>query len=80
MKKSPTQHPTAEEVGQHGISKYRGIDVGLGAADPMTGIAAKLEAQYPNHLVLVQAGTFRRTATYAQTALITGRGRNSKSS
>jgi len=58
MKKSPTQHPTDEEVGQHGISKYRGIDVGLGQADPMASVAAKLEAQYPNHLVMIQAGTF----------------------
>lgn len=51
-------HPTAEEVGQHGITKFRGIDVGLGKADPVSGVAAKLEVQYPNHLILVQSGLF----------------------
>lgn len=58
MQKTPTQHPTKEEIGQHGISVYKGIDVGLGKADPMASVAKKLEAQYPNHLILIQAGKF----------------------
>lgn len=56
MKKA--QIPTQEEMNQYSIKAFRGIDVGLGAADKVADIAAKLEEQYPMHLVLVQAGTF----------------------
>lgn len=52
------QTPTTAEQAEHGISSFRGIDVGLGQADPVAEIAAKLEAQHPGHLVLVQAGKF----------------------
>ncbi|MES2148628.1 MAG: hypothetical protein V4508_02435 [Pseudomonadota bacterium] len=58
MPKSPTQFPTDDELAEFSISKYQGIDVGLGMADPMTAVARKLEAQYPSHLVLIQAGKF----------------------
>lgn len=51
-------HPTSDELAQHGLSKFTGIEVGLGVADPMSSIAAKLGQQYPNHLVLIQAGKF----------------------
>lgn len=53
-----TQHPTTDEQNQYRISSFKGIDVGLGQADPVASISAKLEQQYPNHLILVQAGTF----------------------
>lgn len=53
-----TQHPTDEEVVQFSIRAFRGIDVGLGQADPTAAISTKLEAQYPGHLILVQAGKF----------------------
>lgn len=53
-----TQHPTIEEAGQFGITKFQGIEVGLGQADPLAAIAAKLSEKYPNHLVLIQAGKF----------------------
>lgn len=58
MQQSTTQHPTGDELTQFAISTYKGIEVGLGVADPMASIAKKLEAQYPNHLVLIQAGRF----------------------
>lgn len=53
-----TQHPNSEEQSSFAIRAYKGIEVGLGQADPTAAIAAKLEAQYPSHLVLVQAGKF----------------------
>lgn len=53
-----TQTPTTDEETQLAIRSYRGIDLGLGQADPGAAIAAKLEAQHPGHLILVQAGKF----------------------
>ncbi|PRC92626.1 hypothetical protein [Solimicrobium silvestre] len=53
-----TVRPTKDEQQQFRISSFKGIDVGLGQADPVASISAKLEAQYPNHLILVQAGKF----------------------
>jgi hypothetical protein len=58
MQQAATQHPTDDELNKFAISKFKGIDVGLGQADPMTGIAKKLEQQYPDHLILIQAGKF----------------------
>lgn len=58
MKQDQTHYPTDSELMQHRLTKFRGIDVGLGKADPMAAIAKKLEEQYPNHLVLIQAGKF----------------------
>lgn len=55
---SNTQHPTRDEFQQHKITSFKGIDVGLGQADPVASISAKLEQQYPDHLILVQAGKF----------------------
>src|SRR3970040_1041999 len=55
---SETPNPTAEELDQHNLRTFKGIEVGLGEADPVATIAAKLEAQHPGHLILVQAGTF----------------------
>lgn len=52
------QVPTTEEVAAFSLRSFRGIEVGLGQADPGVAIARKLEAQYPGHLALVQAGTF----------------------
>lgn len=40
------------------IRTYRGIELGLGQADPVADVSAKLEAAHPGHLILVQAGTF----------------------
>lgn len=53
-----TQTPTTDEATQLAIRSYRGIELGLGEADPVAAIAAKLEAQHPGHLILVQAGRF----------------------
>lgn len=53
-----TQNPTTEEQAQLGIRSYRGIELGLGEADPVAAIAARLEAAHTGHLVLVQAGRF----------------------
>lgn len=53
-----THHPTQDEQQQFKISSFKGIEIGLGQADPVASISAKLEKQYPNHLILVQAGKF----------------------
>lgn len=53
-----TQTPTTGEQAELAIRAYKGIELGLGQADPVAAIAAKLEAQHPGHLILVQAGTF----------------------
>lgn len=50
--------PTTDELQQFSIRAFRGIDVGLGQADPTAEIARKLESQHPHHLILVQAGKF----------------------
>jgi hypothetical protein len=53
-----SQAPTTDEQTALDITTRRGIELGLGEADPNAEIAAKLDAAYPGHLVLVQAGTF----------------------
>lgn len=53
-----TQNPTIEEQTELSIRSYRGIELGLGQADPVAAISAKLEALHPGHLILVQAGKF----------------------
>lgn len=53
-----SEAPTREEQTEFSIRAFRGVEVGLGQADPTAAIAAKLEAKYPGHLVLVQAGKF----------------------
>ncbi len=53
-----TQTPTTEEQQQFSLRAFKGIEVGLGQSDPGAAIAAKLEAQYPGYLILVQAGKF----------------------
>lgn len=53
-----SEAPTTEETRQFAIRTFRGIEAGLGQADPTAEIARKLEAQYPGHLALVQAGKF----------------------
>lgn len=53
-----TQNPTTDEQTQLAICSYKGIELGLGKDDPGAAIAAKLEAQHPGYLVLVQAGKF----------------------
>ncbi len=52
------QTPTTEEQTELAIRSYRGIELGLGQADPVAAISAKLEKAYPGHLILVQAGKF----------------------
>jgi hypothetical protein len=52
------QIPTTEEMNMFSIKAFRGVEVGIGAADKVADIALKLEEQYPMHLVLVQAGKF----------------------
>lgn len=53
-----TSTPTTDEASQLAIRSYRGIELGLGQADPVAEIAEKLSAAHPGHLVLVQAGKF----------------------
>ena len=55
---SSAETPTSDELVKFSISAYRGIDVGLGQADPGVIMAQKLEKQYPGHLIMVQAGKF----------------------
>jgi polyhydroxyalkanoate synthesis regulator phasin len=55
---SETPKPTAEELDLHNLRTFKGIEVGLGEADPVAAIAQKLEAQHPGHLILVQSGNF----------------------
>lgn len=50
--------PTVDEQRDFAIRSFRGVDVGLGQADPGAAIAAKIAEQHPTHLVLVQAGGF----------------------
>lgn len=58
MIKQQTHYPTEDELVQHALTSFKGIEVGLGQDDPMASIAKKLEQKYPNHLVLIQAGKF----------------------
>jgi len=51
-------NPTVDELAKFKIKTLRGIDVGLGEVDQNVEIYKKLEEQYPNHLVLIQAGAF----------------------
>lgn len=53
-----TPIPTAEEQVQFSLRAFKGIEVGLGQADPVATIAQKLEELHPGHLILVQAGSF----------------------
>ncbi|MFT3758469.1 hypothetical protein [Thauera sp.] len=53
-----TQTPSETERQQLAIRRVRGVELGLGTADPSAVTAARIEAQYPTHLVLVQAGKF----------------------
>lgn len=53
-----TPLPTPEEAEQFSIKAYKGIDIGLGQADPLIEIAKKLSAEYPGHMILVQQGKF----------------------
>lgn len=55
---SDHQTPTTEELSEFSLRAFKGIEAGLGQADPTAEIYRKLEAQHPGHLVLVQAGTF----------------------
>jgi len=50
--------PTKEEMTDLSISSLKGIEVGLGKADPLAIAAAKLAEKYPQHLVMMQAGKF----------------------
>lgn len=52
------QTPTTDELTEFSLRAFKGVDAGLGQADPTAEIARKLEARYPGHLILVQAGTF----------------------
>lgn len=68
------QSPTTEEQADLAIRSYRGIELGLGQADPVAAIAAKLEAAHPGHLVLVQAGKFLHGYNRTAYALATLKG------
>lgn len=58
MDETQTQQPTTDEVAKFSLRAYKGIEVGLGQSDPGASIAKILEAQYPDHLILIQAGKF----------------------
>lgn len=53
-----TQTPTTEEQTEFSLRAFKGIEAGLGQADPTAEISSKLEALHPGHLILVQAGKF----------------------
>ncbi|MER2537940.1 MAG: hypothetical protein ABTQ26_01735 [Azonexus sp.] len=55
---SDAQTPTPDELTEFSLRAFKGIEAGLGQADPGAEIYRKLEAQYPGHLVLIQAGKF----------------------
>ncbi len=61
-----TINPTKTELSQFNIKAIKGVDVGIGQADPLFGVSAKLIQQYPDRLVLVQSGNwlhgYNRTA------------------
>lgn len=50
--------PTEDEIRDYAITLKNGIELGLGKQDPGIRLAAKIEAQYPHHLVLLQDGSF----------------------
>lgn len=58
MQESSTQHPTGEEITTFSLKAFKGIELGLGLADPVASIAKTLEAAYPGHMILVQVGKF----------------------
>jgi len=58
MKKSQSQVPSAGERDEFALTAYRGIEIGIGQADPMPEVSAQIEAKHPGHLVLVQVGRF----------------------
>jgi hypothetical protein len=58
MSKPEAQHPTSDERATMSIRTYKGVELGIGQADPGAAIAAALEAKFPGHLILIQRGTF----------------------
>lgn len=52
------QEPTSGEVEKFSISAFKGIEIGLGKSDPGAVMALHLAEQYPDYLVLIQAGKF----------------------
>lgn len=56
MQEIPT--PTTDELTKFSISAFKGIEAGLGQADPVATIAQKLEEKHAGHLILVQSGNF----------------------
>jgi len=56
MQAIPT--PTSDELREFSISAFKGIEAGLGQADPVATIAQKLEEKHAGHLILVQSGNF----------------------
>lgn len=55
---SDTPNPTDDELTRFSLHAFKGIEAGLGQADPVATIAQKLEVLHPGHLILVQAGKF----------------------
>lgn len=58
MTKQQQQQPTTDERAQLSIRTFKGIELGIGQADPGAAIAAALEAKFPGHLILIQKGPF----------------------
>lgn len=58
MPRNHAHAPTADEIRDQSLISYRGIELGLGQADHMAKVSARLENQYPGHLIVVQAGNF----------------------
>jgi len=52
-------------------NQVKGIEVNFTAADPHVEISEKLQAQYPQHLILVQAGNFMHAFNRSAYALHT---------
>lgn len=50
--------PTEGEITDYAITLKNGVELGLGKQDPGIRLAAKIEAEYPHHLILLQDGSF----------------------
>ena len=50
--------PTEDEIRDYAITLKNGIEIGLGKNDPGIRLAAKIEVEYPHHLILLQDGAF----------------------
>ncbi len=59
MKKpNQDQTPTSDERKHFSITSFKGVEIGIGQADPMAEVSNELERRYPGHLIMTQSGKF----------------------